>query len=73
MHRRADGETFSASLTVAQRARFPMGIVGFGTLSLAAIQSGHAGFALTTGSLAAGTQRFMCLIHPWMRTTVTVG
>jgi plastocyanin len=23
--------------------------------------------------LAAGTHRFECLIHPWMRTTVTVG
>jgi plastocyanin len=31
------------------------------------------GASVTTGSLAAGTQRFMCLIHPWMRTTVTVG
>ena len=31
------------------------------------------GASVTTGSLAAGTQRFMCLIHPWMRTTVSVG
>ena len=31
------------------------------------------GEAVTTGALAAGTQRFMCLIHPWMRTTVSVG
>ena len=31
------------------------------------------GASVTTGSLGAGTQRFMCLIHPWMRTTVTVG
>jgi plastocyanin len=28
------------------------------------------GGSLTTGSLAAGTHRFMCLIHPWQRTTV---
>ncbi len=31
------------------------------------------GDAVTTGALAAGTHRFMCLIHPWMRTTVEVG
>jgi plastocyanin len=31
------------------------------------------GGSVTTGSLAAGTHRFMCLIHPWMKTTVTVG
>ncbi|HEY1180139.1 MAG TPA: hypothetical protein VGF17_28625 [Phytomonospora sp.] len=29
------------------------------------------GGSTTTGALAAGTHRFMCLIHPWMRTTVT--
>jgi plastocyanin len=28
---------------------------------------------VTTGALAAGTHRFLCLIHPWMRTTVTAG
>ena len=28
---------------------------------------------LVSGPLAAGTHRFMCLIHPWMRTTVEVG
>jgi hypothetical protein len=28
---------------------------------------------LETGALASGTHRFMCLIHPWMRTTATVG
>jgi plastocyanin len=28
------------------------------------------GGSLTTDSLAAGTHRFMCLIHPWQRTTV---
>jgi plastocyanin len=28
---------------------------------------------LETGPLASGTHRFMCLIHPWMRTTATVG
>jgi plastocyanin len=28
---------------------------------------------LETGALAGGTHRFMCLIHPWMRTTATVG
>jgi hypothetical protein len=31
------------------------------------------GSSLTTGPLAAGTQRFICLIHPWMRTTVSIG
>jgi hypothetical protein len=29
-----------------------------------------AGGSLTTGALTAGTHRFMCLIHPWQRTTV---
>jgi len=29
--------------------------------------------ALETEPLAAGTHRFMCLIHPWMQTTATVG
>ena len=28
---------------------------------------------LETGPLAEGTHRFMCLIHPWMKTTATVG
>lgn len=28
---------------------------------------------LETAALAPGTHRFLCLIHPWMRTTVTVG
>jgi plastocyanin len=28
--------------------------------------------SLTTASLAAGTHRFECLIHPWMRSTVMV-
>lgn len=31
------------------------------------------GQSVTTGALAAGTHFFECLIHPWMRTTVTVG
>ena len=31
------------------------------------------GEKLKTGPLAAGTHRFLCLIHPWMRTTATVG
>jgi plastocyanin len=31
------------------------------------------GGTTTTAPLAAGTHRFMCLIHPWMRTTATVG
>jgi plastocyanin len=31
------------------------------------------GASVTTGSLATGTHRFECLIHPWMRTTVSVG
>jgi plastocyanin len=29
--------------------------------------------SLTTAPLSAGTHRFQCLIHPWQRTTVTVG
>ena len=29
------------------------------------------GGSTTTGPLAAGTHRFMCLIHPWMKLTVT--
>ena len=32
-----------------------------------------AGATLVTGPLSAGTHRFLCLIHPWMRTTVEVG
>ncbi len=28
---------------------------------------------LETAPLAAGTHRFMCLIHPWMKTTASVG
>jgi len=31
------------------------------------------GGTLTTSPLTPGTHRFECLIHPWMRTTVTVG
>ena len=31
------------------------------------------GASVNTGALAAGTHRFECLIHPWMRTTVQVG
>ena len=31
------------------------------------------GATVTTGALSAGTHRFMCLIHPWMRTTADVG
>ena len=31
------------------------------------------GAGVTTGALSAGTHRFLCLIHPWMRTTVQVG
>jgi plastocyanin len=31
------------------------------------------GDSVETGALAAGTHRFLCLIHPWMRTTVQVG
>ena len=31
------------------------------------------GGSVTTGSLGAGTHRFECLIHPWMRTTVSAG
>jgi hypothetical protein len=29
--------------------------------------------SLTTAPLSAGTHRFQCLIHPWQRTTATVG
>jgi plastocyanin len=29
------------------------------------------GDSVTTGPLAAGTHRFLCLIHPWMKATVT--
>ena len=29
------------------------------------------GGSVTTAPLTAGTQRFMCLIHPWMTSTVT--
>jgi plastocyanin len=31
------------------------------------------GQSVTTGPLAAGTHRFMCLLHPWMQTTVEAG
>ncbi|HEU0335309.1 MAG TPA: hypothetical protein VFR43_02075 [Gaiellaceae bacterium] len=37
----------------------------FGTTGLA------PGETLVTGPLGPGAHRFMCLIHPWMRTTVT--
>jgi hypothetical protein len=30
------------------------------------------GASLTTEPLAAGVHRFMCLIHPWQRTTARV-
>ena len=30
------------------------------------------GDSVTTAPLTAGTHRFLCLIHPWMRSTVTV-
>jgi len=30
------------------------------------------GASLKTAPLGVGTHRFMCLIHPWMRTTATV-
>jgi len=39
----------------------------FGTTGIAPRES------LETAPLAAGTHRFMCLIHPWMKTTATVG
>jgi plastocyanin len=39
----------------------------FGTTGIA------PGGTLETAPLAAGTHRFMCLIHPWMKTTATVG
>lgn len=31
------------------------------------------GGVVSTGALSAGTHRFMCLIHPWMRSTAHVG
>lgn len=31
------------------------------------------GASVTTGPLSAGSHRFECLIHPWMRATVQVG
>jgi hypothetical protein len=31
------------------------------------------GGSVSTGPLAAGTHRFLCLLHPWMRTTAEVG
>jgi plastocyanin len=31
------------------------------------------GGTVTTSALSPGVHRFECLIHPWMRTTVTVG
>ncbi|MGH3105131.1 MAG: cupredoxin domain-containing protein [Gaiellaceae bacterium] len=44
------------------------GIPGiFGTTGVA------PGGTVSTGPLAAGTHRFLCLIHPWMRTTATAG
>ena len=30
------------------------------------------GEELTTAALGSGTHRFLCLIHPWMRSTATV-
>ena len=39
----------------------------FGTTGIA------PGGTLETAPLAAGAHRFMCLIHPWMKTTATVG
>jgi plastocyanin len=40
--------------------------IGFFVSTLAA-----PGDSVTTPPLAAGTHRFLCLIHPWMRATVT--
>ena len=50
---------------VPERAGFPFGLFRATTI--------HAGGTLTTAALAPGIQRFECLIHPWMRTTVEVG
>jgi plastocyanin len=41
--------------------------IGFFVSTLAA-----PGDSVTTAPLAAGTHKFLCLIHPWMRATVTV-
>jgi hypothetical protein len=50
---------------VAECAGFPGGT--FGATGVA------PGTSRTTAPLAAGIQRFQCLIHPWQRTTVEVG
>ena len=50
---------------VPECAGFPGGAFGATLVS--------AGGTLTTGPLAPGIHRFECLIHPWMRTTATVG
>ena len=49
---------------VPECAGFPGGVFG-ATLA-------GAGESLTTASLGPGTHRFLCLIHPWMKSTVTV-
>ena len=46
---------------VPECAEFPGGVFG-ATVA-------PAGGSLTTGEIDAGVHRFMCLIHPWMRTT----
>jgi plastocyanin len=48
---------------VPECAGFPVGGVFAATVV-------PPGGSLTTGELDAGVHRFMCLIHPWMRTTV---
>ena len=40
--------------------------IGFFVSTLAA-----PGDSVTTAPLTAGTHKFLCLIHPWMRATVT--
>jgi hypothetical protein len=41
-------------------------------LDFGSIQFLPAGSVTPLGSLAEGTHRFMCCIHPWMRTTAEV-
>ena len=42
---------------------------GFGIIGATGVGPGGS---LSTGPLSTGAHKFMCLIHPWQRTTVTV-
>jgi plastocyanin len=57
----------------------PDGTPSFGTVVATAVapDADHGGFfnsppSRTVSGLKAGTYKFQCLFHPWMRTTVTV-